>query len=214
MTFRRRLESGRAALARRLTRRGVTLSAALSAPLLADAAAQASVSPLLVANTVPRGLASASGQVTDAMVSAQVRDLVEAGTSTLLAKKANVVLVVLVSLMLGLGGLLAHRAFHSPTLAEAPAAPPAAPSPPVQSKSKGQTIDIKGRVLDPDGKPLAGARLLLMTDAPRKRPTRRFGPRRTRTDNFVSRSKRRTSILRARPRWPPRRKGTVPTGSK
>ena len=40
-TFRRRLESGRASLGRRLTRRGVTLAAALSAPLLTDALTQA-----------------------------------------------------------------------------------------------------------------------------------------------------------------------------
>jgi len=48
--FRRRLERGRDALGRRLTRRGVTLSAALSAPLLADTGAQAALPPLLAAS--------------------------------------------------------------------------------------------------------------------------------------------------------------------
>src|SRR6516162_9346141 len=63
-TFRRRLEQGRDALGRRLTRRGLALSAVLSVPLLAGTTAKAVVPPRLVEGTVRAGLALASGRGT------------------------------------------------------------------------------------------------------------------------------------------------------
>lgn len=69
--FRRRLEYGRARLGRQLAWRGITLSAAMSALLLADAAAQAALPPLLIANTVRAGLAAATGNTIGGIVSAQ-----------------------------------------------------------------------------------------------------------------------------------------------
>src|SRR5579875_4126287 len=74
-TFRRRLESARNAL-----------SAALTAPLLIDCAAQASLPPLLAAATVRAGLSSALGNSVSGIVSAQVAALVESATGTWLAK--------------------------------------------------------------------------------------------------------------------------------
>jgi RNA polymerase sigma factor (sigma-70 family) len=172
-TFRRRLESGRDRLGRQLTRRGVTLSAALSAPLLADATAQASLSPLLADSTVRAGLASALGNTVSGIVSAQVAALAEGGVASLLTKKASIVAILLLSLTVGFGGLLAHRAVPRDTLVEAPAAPKtpqlAPPSPPARSASKDQAIEIKGRVLDPEGKPLAGASLFLLPDGSPKK---------------------------------------------
>ncbi len=163
-TFGRRINQARQMLARRLTRRGLTLSAALSVPLLTDTSAQAALPPLLVATTVHAGLASAMGNAVSGMVSDQVVALAESGVGSLLAKKASIAVVLLVSLMLSMGSLLAYRAAPSRTFAEAPAAPPPQ-SPPARSASKDQAIEIKGRVLDPDGKPLAGARLFLLTEA-------------------------------------------------
>ncbi len=165
-TFGRRMNQARQMLARRLTRRGLTLPAALTAPLLIDGAAQAALPPLLVSSTVRAGLDSATGQAMDALVSAQVAALAEGGVGSLLAKKASIAVVVLVSLMLGVGGLLAHRTLHSRTFAEARPVPPApaTQSPPARSASKDRAIEIKGHVLDPDGKPLAGARLLLRSE--------------------------------------------------
>src|SRR5262249_38109471 len=137
---------------------------ALSAPLLADATAQAALPPLLLANTVRAGLASATGQATCTLISPQVASLVESGTYFLLVKKASVFVVLLTALTLGLGGWLVHRAVQTRTHVEAPAAPRAlAPlSPPAPSASKDQAIEIKGRVLDPDGKPFADASVFLL----------------------------------------------------
>lgn len=94
---------------------------------------------------------------------AHVVFLANGGIGPLVAKMVSIAVVLLASLMLGLGGLLAHRAVHSPTRAEAPAAPPAPTPPPVHSASKDQAIDIKGHVLNPDGQPLAGAKVYLST---------------------------------------------------
>src|SRR5215469_3097482 len=87
----------------------------------------------------------------------------------LLAKKTSLTLILLVSLALGVGSLLAHRAIPSRTFAEAPVAPPALQSPAARSASKEQAIEVKGRVLGPDGKPFAGARVFLVSDAVAKK---------------------------------------------
>lgn len=158
-TFRRRLERGRATLARRLTSRGLTLPAALTAPLLIDGAAQAALPPLLAANTVRAGLAAAMGNTVNGLVSAQVIALAENATASLLTKKASIALILLASLTLGGGGLLAHRAVQDRSSAEAPPAPP----PPARRASKDHAIEIKGRVLDPDGKPVAAAKVYVST---------------------------------------------------
>jgi protocatechuate 3,4-dioxygenase beta subunit len=97
-----------------------------------------------------------------------VADLAEGGAASLLTKKTTLVFVLLVSLTLGIGGLLAQRAISSRTLAEAPATP-APQSLPARSASKDEALSIKGRVLDPGGKPLAGARLLLRSEAAAKK---------------------------------------------
>jgi len=167
-TFGRRINQARQMLARRLTRRGLTLSAALSVPLLTDTAAQAALPSLLVASTVRAGLAWALGNPVCGIVSSQVVALAESGVGSLLVKKANIAFVLLASLMLGVGSLLAYRTVQNGTLAEAPPAS-SPPSPPVRSASKDQTLSITGRVLDPDGKPLAGARLLLTADTGAKK---------------------------------------------
>ncbi len=167
-TFRRRLLCARDILNHRLTRRGVTLSAALSAPLLADAATQAGLPPLLIARTVRAGLASAMGQTTGALISEQVESLAQCGVGSLLTKKASIAIVLLLSLIAGIGGSLAHRAVPSGTRAKVPATPPPQ-SPPARNASMDHAVEIKGRVLDPDGKPVAGARLFLLPDSTRKK---------------------------------------------
>jgi RNA polymerase sigma factor (sigma-70 family) len=173
-TFGRRINQARQMLARRLTRRGLTLPAALTAPLLIDGTASAALPPLLVASTVRAGLVLAVGNPASGIVSVQVVALAESGVGSLLTKKSSIALVLLASLALGVGGLLAQRVLHSRTFAEARVVPPApaTPSAPARSASKDQDLEIKGRVLDPDGKPLAGARLLLRSgDAAQKAGT-------------------------------------------
>jgi RNA polymerase sigma factor (sigma-70 family) len=168
-TFRRRLESGRNALGRRLARRGITLSAALSAPLLADPVANASLPPLLAANTVRAGLSSLLGNTGGDTVSSQVAAVAEGGVGSLLAKKTGIALVLFASLALGLGSLLAYRAVQGRTFAKTPATPLASPSSPAGSERKDQSVEIKGCVLGPDGKPFAGAHVFLASRSSTKK---------------------------------------------
>src|SRR5262249_41806446 len=64
---RRNLERGRELLAVRLTRRGVTLAAALLAPLLSDSMSPAAVPPELAASTTQAAAALAAGKAVAAV---------------------------------------------------------------------------------------------------------------------------------------------------
>jgi RNA polymerase sigma factor (sigma-70 family) len=90
-TFRRRLDRARDLLGRRLTRRGLTLSAALSAPLLAGTSVRAAVPPMLATITARAGLAFATGQGSTALVSTQAAALASAETKV----KATILLLVM-----------------------------------------------------------------------------------------------------------------------
>ena len=105
-TLRRRLEEGRAALGRRLRRRGVVWPAALSAVLLSDCAASAGLSAGLVGATVEAGACVAAGEVaTTAAVSAKVAALTNGMLQTMLLSKIKVAMaVVLVVVGVGIGG--------------------------------------------------------------------------------------------------------------
>lgn len=121
-TFRRRLDRARRLLACRLKSRGLKLSAALTTPVLLENSATA-VPPLLAANTVRAGLIVATRNTAQGIVSAQVISLAESSVGSLVVKKASIAFVLLLSLSLGVGGLLAHRIIKDRMFAEAPAAP-------------------------------------------------------------------------------------------
>ena len=154
-------------------------------PVLVENTATAAVPPLLAASTVRAALDSAIKKTAGGIVSAQVAALVESGASSLLAKKATIVLLLFVSLIVGLGGFFSQHVERSGIHAEPPAAakPAPPPPPPARSTSKGEAIEIKGRVLDPDGKPFAGAKVYVSTysykDKTDPKELRRNGCRRT-----------------------------------
>jgi RNA polymerase sigma factor (sigma-70 family) len=176
--FRRRLEQGRARLGVLLRHRGLTLSAVLSAPLLAEATAPAMVPPLLADSTVRAGLALAMGQTAEGLVPPQVATLASGGTKTLLAGKGKWAIALLVAVSMAAGGVLTHPTPATMSAAVLPAAPPSAPPakprPEAAIEEKGDTIAVSGRVLDPDGKPFIGAKIYLIGsgDRPKKHPVR------------------------------------------
>jgi RNA polymerase sigma factor (sigma-70 family) len=109
-TFRGRLERGRERLRARLTRRGLTLSAALFGGALAEGSAPAAVPPALVVFTVQAGLLYAAGKAGAAAgVSARVAALAQGALRALFAADARTGLTILaVLLAAGLGfGLIA-----------------------------------------------------------------------------------------------------------
>jgi RNA polymerase sigma factor (sigma-70 family) len=103
-TFWRNLERGRELLCCRLTRRGVTLSAALLAPLLSEGTASAGVPTALAASTTQAAAALAAGQAA-AGASAQALVLARRFVAGALLDKAKVAGVLLLAVLVaGIGG--------------------------------------------------------------------------------------------------------------
>jgi RNA polymerase sigma factor (sigma-70 family) len=105
-TCRRNLERGRDLLGARLARRGVTLSAALLAPLLCEAAA-AAVPPALLLSTAQAGADVAAGKA--AAVSARAVALADGIGRSGLAGKWKSLGVLLAVLVAGIGGVAGTR---------------------------------------------------------------------------------------------------------
>ncbi len=145
-----RLTTARRMLARRLARRGVSLSAGALAAALSQGASACVPSPL-VASTVK----VAAGGATAAVVSTRVVVLAEGVVKAMFATrlKSTIALLLMVGLFCG-AGLLAHQ----PGAAEQPAeAPWKAPDGKEPAGPKVLNLDDMGRriVWSPDGKTLA-----------------------------------------------------------
>ena len=162
-TLRGRLDRGREHLRRRLMRRGVTLSAALGAVGLAlkAPAAQAALVEAAVRAAVRPAVGGAGAG------SARAAALAEGVIRAMLGNKVKLatVLVLAVGLVAAGAAALAHQVAAAPQEAQPPAAPPPAetrPQPARAEGEKGRTVEVNGRVLDPDGKPFAGAKVWLV----------------------------------------------------
>ncbi|HEY7155725.1 MAG TPA: sigma-70 family RNA polymerase sigma factor [Gemmataceae bacterium] len=148
-----RLAEARKRLQKRLTRRGVELTALLAAALTTETAS--ALPAVLLTKTI--------GNV----VSPAVAALTESGLSLLGFGKAKLTAVCLlaVSVLTGAGvwacrDLMARAIAPPPQTAEPSAAkasdkPRTAPT----KHETAKTVEIRGRVLDPDGKPAKGAKL-------------------------------------------------------
>src|SRR5262245_31870796 len=104
-TLSARLTRARSLLRARLTRRGIALSGALLATLLAERAAEASSASALVNNTLKAAVALATGRTTAEAASPAVAALTEGALRTMFRAKLKVVTTVLLSASL-LAGLL------------------------------------------------------------------------------------------------------------
>lgn len=156
-----RLERGRNLLRRRLIRRGLALSAGML-PMPASIA---------LGSALPRTLIDSTIQSLTGRPSAAVVRLAAQATASGFPSRLAAGLVVLVAL--GMGFSLAHELRSSPqTQSEPPPlnaalsnAPPEARLQPVKTDSSPlkseRTITVRGRVLDPGGKPVAGAKLMM-----------------------------------------------------
>jgi RNA polymerase sigma factor (sigma-70 family) len=149
-----RLEQGRERLHQRLTRRGLTLPAALGAALLTEEAASAALPAMLIRSVV--GAARSSNGVP-----ASVALLAESALGGTAIGKAK---VVVVALMLMTGLLAAGMgAFDPPKPAGKQAEPPAvakAKSPePAKAEKPQPARMLRVVVLDPEGKPMPDAKV-------------------------------------------------------
>jgi protocatechuate 3,4-dioxygenase beta subunit len=147
-----RLMRARNLLQQRLARRGIQLSAALAtvsatalSPALAQAAVRVGLQAGQRAGAIPPSVAALAAEVGGALVSA----------------KARVAAILVIAL-----GLCA-AALTRLALATGPSEPGAAPAgrsatpPPKAARDDKDTVTFRGRVLDPAGKPFAGAKVCL-----------------------------------------------------
>lgn len=111
-TLIRRLDEARLALGRRLARRGVIWSAALSAVLLSDCVASEALPPGLIGSTVDAATLVVAGQAATSVVSAKVIALTQEMGNAMFASKMKVFVAMLLligamsigALFLGTGG--------------------------------------------------------------------------------------------------------------
>jgi RNA polymerase sigma factor (sigma-70 family) len=168
--LRGRLNRGRSQLRARLTRRGLSLSAGVFVSALGGGVS-AALPAVRVESAVKAALASAAGQEVGKFVSEHVAALAEGAVRTLFAGHGKIVAILVLavgSLITGAGLLARHQLAAGAPAASVtqPADPPplkkaspVKPQPEVVLEDKGDRLAVSGRVLDPDGKPLAGAEI-------------------------------------------------------
>jgi RNA polymerase sigma factor (sigma-70 family) len=152
--LRGRLDRGRERLRRRLERRGVGLSATLGATEL-----------FLRAPTAPAALMDAAAR---GVVSTRAC-AIAAGLTGMLSTKVKLAAGLLLVAGLCAGAVALIRPAEAAPEAEPPAAALGSPAPKAVPGNK-DAVTFRGRVLDPDGKPYAGAKVYLFYRTPRKVP--------------------------------------------
>ncbi|MCI0455814.1 MAG: sigma-70 family RNA polymerase sigma factor [Gemmataceae bacterium] len=180
-----RLAQARKQLQQRLARRGVTLSAVLATAALSQSAGTAAVPNLLVETTARAAALYAAGQPTaGGLISAEVATLVKGVTQTMLVTKLQIAATLLLAGTLvatGAGLLARQSAVAAPAApqekADAKSASGLAPAEAaVRSRTAEpddfarQSVVIRGLVLDPEGKPAAGAKLYLAHNSFKSKP--------------------------------------------
>jgi RNA polymerase sigma factor (sigma-70 family) len=166
-TVKGRLQRGRELLRARLRRRGLDLSLGLCVTALALSSASGRVSATLADATLRAALNVAAGQgVVTGGVSAEVAALVQGASKTMFSGKSKVATVLLLALAAGAAGLgaitlraLAGGSANLELMETATLVAPQESKQPVRGEK--DTLTIRGQVLDPDAKPVAGAKLYL-----------------------------------------------------
>jgi protocatechuate 3,4-dioxygenase beta subunit len=162
------LQRGRAQLSDRLIRRGLTLSAALAAVEAARGPASSAVVARLATAAVRGALVSTIGQTTSAEgISAGAAALARAVLNSMALTRLTIVAGLLLPLCLLAVGLVARGRDLPPSTDPSPSTPSPLPvrtvvidDKPVEVADDADVpIEVKGRVLDPTGKPYAGANL-------------------------------------------------------
>jgi RNA polymerase sigma factor (sigma-70 family) len=168
-----RLARARQRLRQQLARRGIELSAVLAVLSVAQEAGRAAVPAALAKATIGLGLSVAAGEPA-AAIPTHIAALAAGVTRAMFMTKAKIATAFLVALafaVAGVGGLTRPALAILPEEAppQADAKPPTAAGPQADGE-KGGLVEIRGRVLDPDGKPVPGAKLVFVYASVEKVP--------------------------------------------
>jgi RNA polymerase sigma factor (sigma-70 family) len=168
-----RLTRARQLLQQRLARRGIKLAALLTALSLVENAGKAELPGMLVQVTVRSGLLVAAGKTAAGMIPPHIAALAAGVIKAMYLSKAKVATAVLLAVCLFTtgAGVLTHQAFavkEPPAVVKHqeprhskgdPKARAERPNPQPGGKDQEGAMEVTGQVLDPEGRPVAGARL-------------------------------------------------------
>jgi RNA polymerase sigma factor (sigma-70 family) len=167
-TVKSRVNRARGQLRQRLARRGIQLSTLLAGLSVAESTTRASLPAALAASTVRSGLLVAAGEPAGGMIPSRVAALAAGVSRSMLLKRARLMTAFFfaTSLVVAGAGTLARQVFAA---GEPPAGTKTGDDQP-RSVAANQAakpsvpkdepaVTFAGRVLDPDGKPVAGAKL-------------------------------------------------------
>jgi RNA polymerase sigma factor (sigma-70 family) len=155
-----RLARARQQLRRRLARRGIELAAVLAALSVAHGVSKAVVPAALARATVGFGLSVAAGGPA-AAIPTHIAALAAGVTRAMFLTKTKIATAVLIAASLLIaGGALMHQTLAAGE--EAPLAAARPSEPPAPKADADAAAAYGGRVLDPEGKPVLGAKLHLV----------------------------------------------------
>jgi RNA polymerase sigma factor (sigma-70 family) len=154
-----RLSRARQRLQQQLSRRGIELTALLAALSVAEGVGKAALPGALAQSAIRSGILAASGGTAAGLISAHVAALAAGVTRAMFLQKAKIAAIVLLTVGLfaaGAGALTQQilKAEEKTVTAQPPVKPRTE-----SAKAAEDTIEVTGRVLDPDGRPVAKARL-------------------------------------------------------
>jgi RNA polymerase sigma factor (sigma-70 family) len=175
-----RLSRARKLLQQRLTRRGVSLTAVLAVIAISPQSLSATLSRSLVGSTTKAAVQVALGQrIACGLVSAKVATLVKGVNQTMFLTKVKTAVLLLLCAVSVTGGSGLAALCCTGTDGQPPAQQVPQEAAGVVSKQERRhsaetaakaeaddVIKVRGQVLDPDGKPLAGARLYVGHSGP------------------------------------------------
>jgi RNA polymerase sigma factor (sigma-70 family) len=165
-TVKSRVNRARRELRRQLARRGIDLTALLAALSVAESAGRAGVPALLARTTVRSGLSVAAGEPAAGVIPSHVAALAAGVTRAMsLTKAKTVTAALLAAALFAAAGVLTCQAIAAKGQEATPAAKPGQPAsetgarPPESADAADASVTFSGRVLGPDGRPVAGAKL-------------------------------------------------------
>jgi protocatechuate 3,4-dioxygenase beta subunit len=170
-----RLSRARALLRDRLARRGMALPAVMAALALSAPESGASLSAGLKQSTIQAALRQASGRGPAGVVSARVVALAQGMSRTMIGTKVKIATVVLLAASaaaFGFCGGTEREVSAQATAAQTPkiSAPQIAGAAKQEAKTTdAETVAMKGQVIGPSGKPVAGAKISLATSKLKKK---------------------------------------------
>jgi RNA polymerase sigma factor (sigma-70 family) len=170
-----RLGRARQLLQQRLARRGIQLAAVLAALSVMESAGEASVSATLAQTTLRFGLLVAAGDSAAGVVPSHIAALAAGVTRAMFVTKTKIAIALLLAggLFAAGAGAMAHQAL-SPKNSETPAIAKSEPpanrddTTPQTTKDSGEikeAVTFSGRVVNPEGRPVPGAKLHLIAQS-------------------------------------------------